>query len=188
MKHVVLALSRGVLALNKIDESTIKNCDSAIMTYKKNNCEFICTVGGIFQPKDIQDIPISELMKKYILKEYNDIKIISENMSLDTWQNIQFLVELFNKNNISKEYKVFICADHLHALRVKILLKHYGFISEIVKSKIKLDLKTIIKEIILICMTIVDKTGEKNIIVKNILNKERNKRKDGNVYLNYNTK
>lgn len=44
------------------------------------------------------------------------------------------------------------------------------------------------KETILIPMTIIDKTGEKNIIVKNILKKEREKRKNGETYLNYDIK
>lgn len=188
MKDIVLALSRGVCFRNRIDNSTIKNCDSAIEIYKERNCEFIAVVGGIFNNDNIQTKPIADLMTDYILRIEKNIKIISENKSLDTWENIIFLNNIFSEKSISKKNKIFICADKLHAIRVYILLKYYGFTPVIIKSKIKLDFKTIVKEIILIAMTLLDKTGEKNIFIKNILKKEREKRKNGDVFLSYNIK
>jgi len=201
---IVVVMSRGVLPINKIDADTRKNCISAIMTCNKYRAQYIVTCGGIFNNKKIQTQPIARLMKKYIKKiyelidfiedkEWGDIyvkpkRIIAECRSLDTYQNVEFMNKIFKKTGIHKNDHIVICSDYLHYIRTKILFKNLGYnhisYSEFSANndycKICLSFKRAIKEFVLICMTKYD-PGLRKWPVKNIMEKERGKRKNSSI-------
>lgn len=185
-----------VLPINKIDADTRKNCISAIMTCNKYRAQYIVTCGGIFNNKKIQTQPIARLMRKYIKriyefidfiedKEWGDIyikpkRIIAECKSLDTYQNVEFMNEIFKKAGIKKNDHIIICADYLQYRRTKILFKNLGYhhisYSELSANdnycKICLTFKRNIKEFVLTCIAKYDPSGKK-WIVKKIREKEK---------------
>ena len=209
MIDIVIAMSRGVLEHNILDVPTTKNCLSAVKTCDKLRAKYIFTCGGIFQPKKIQSISIALLMKNAIEKTFHILenqedpewgrdlnypkKIITENKSLDTYQNVLFMHKKFRDFHISKNDHIIICSDFFHFLRTNLLFKKLGYtnisfseFSEIDDDcKIKLSMKDIIKEIALILMAMYDPTGEKWWPVRQIMQNERNKRKTGQAYLSY---
>lgn len=208
-KTVVIAMSRGIIPVNAIDNSTKRNCLSAVKTSDAVCAKYIITCGGIFQPPDVQTIPIATLMVtaiKNILVFLNDVEdkefgktydypkeILSETKSLDTYQNVEFMDMKFRELEIEKDDEIIICADKFHYIRTKILFENIGY-TNIKYSQfsqndyecfIELSFKEKIKEIILICMAIYDPTGKTYWPIKQIMERERQKRKTGQVYLSY---
>lgn len=111
--------------------------------------------------------------------------ILVETKSLDTIENIKYAHKLM-ANMKEPVHTIYIFADTLHAIRVKILLKSYGYRNiKIVKSSIMLDFKTIIQELVLITFAYFDPTGTKLWPMNKRLAKERERRKRGKAYLSY---
>lgn len=209
MDYVVIAMSRGVLEYNQIDNSTQRNCLAAVKTIDEKKAKYAVTCGGIFQPKSIQSKPIAVLMSNTIEKMYLYLEmledeecgkqhnrpeqVIVEKESLDTYQNVEFMNTKFEELEIEKDINIIICSDYFHYVRTKILLKYYGyknifhssFSKKDVDCKISLPIKEIMKELILICMAIYDPTGKKYWPVRQIIQKERGRRSRGEAYLSY---
>jgi len=185
MNTVVIAMSKDVLPVNVIDNSTKRNCLSAVKTCDATRAKYIITCGGIFRPPNVQTVPIATLMVTAIKniqaflnyvedKEFGKIynypkEILSETKSLDTYQNVEFMDKKFQKVGIRKDDEIIICSDYFHYIRTKILfhslgytnIKHSKFSEDDDDCIIQLSFKEKIKEIILICMTIYDPTGER---------------------------
>lgn len=163
--NIALVLSHGVTPVDEIDLHTKLNCISTLSQLGKiikNGEIIIFSVGGIFQPKNIQNTPTSILMEKFMQNNIKtNISFLHEETSINTWQGIKNFNEKMKNENINVS-KVYVFADKLHSKRAKILLKHYGYKNIIIpKSYIELDLKETINEIILILMTLIDPKGKK---------------------------
>jgi len=187
--NIALVLSRGVTPVDKIDWHTMSNCMATIQELFKMSETgkiIIFPVGGIFQPENVQKTPISILMEKFIKRNIETtIKFLYEEESLDTWQNIENFDAKIKQENIDVS-TVYVFADKFHSKRVEILLKYYGYKNIVIpKSHIELSLKEKIKEIFFIIATFIDPSGIKNPIIRKRLEKERRKRRDRTVYLNY---
>jgi len=209
MIDIVIAMSRGVLEHNILDVATTRNCLSAVKTCDKLSARYIFTCGGIFQPKNVQSSSIAFLMKSAIEKTFHILenqedpewgrdlnypkKIIIESKSLDTYQNVLFMHKKFKDFHISKHDHIIICSDFFHFLRTRLLFKKLGYtnisFSEFSETDdtciVKLSIKEIIKEFILICMALYDPTGESHWPVRAIMQRERAKRSSGQAYLSY---
>ena len=132
-----------------LSNDSLERCKKAIQITKTNNISKIIISGGIFNLK--QKIPISEAMKKYIIKNSKPIKIETEIKSRTTIENIENIIRKFS---LEPNKKITFITSWYHIPRCKLIWKFKGFKTKAISSKSKFSLKKVLIEFIGIAITL----------------------------------
>lgn len=126
------------LIKNEISPCLKYRCDCAIKYLKNNPNTKVVVSGGYTCGSSISE---AKVMKEYlIINDIDNNRIIIEDKSLDTIDNIKYSFELIDTNS-----KIVILSNSYHVLRAKMIARLYG-----VKTKsigIKTDIIDLIKHL-----------------------------------------
>lgn len=170
MKYLFIP-SNEVAEKNSLKNTkTLKRLKKGLIIWKKGKFDKIIVAGGIYLPEKIQSRPSGELMKEWLIKQNIPAeKIICENKSRDTYENISGVLEIIKDD---PKPEITVITHWQHALRFKITFRRAH------KMKIKIimmwywvDLKTFIFEWPFLLIHIIDKTGNSSIVKKNRSNR-----------------
>lgn len=127
--------------------------------------------GGIFNSKDIQTIPASQIMANWLTK-YGVLvnNQIIENQSRDTFENVLFTIEKLKEEGIENP-EITVVTQWQHAIRFRLCFKAYGIKIQTHSLHYSVSLKTWIKEWLFIAYHIYDRKGTKFFARRNRKNR-----------------
>lgn len=145
---------------------TLKRLERGLKEWRKGGYDKIIVAGGIWMPEKIQTRPLGILMKDWLISQgVAAEKIITENTSRDTYENISGALELI-KDDLNPE--ITVVTHWQHALRFRVTFRRAH------KMKIKIitmwywvNLKTFIFEWPFLLIHIFDKDGTSSLVRKN---------------------
>lgn len=125
----------GGIQVDVISDQALSRLDSAAEHLKKDK-NAVCIVSG----GKAEGNPYSEayLMKLYLtgLKDIEEDRVIMEDQSKNTWDNIKYSYELIEKGS-----KVLCISSDYHVKRIDMMLKRQGFDADILACDIPFSLK-----------------------------------------------
>lgn len=99
---VLFVPSSGVSALNRLRKDTLRRCKRGLRLWQSGRYDYLLLSGGIFNPPNIQTVPASLLMRNWFLAHSVDgSKIITEEESLDTFENVKFGIKELEEKGLS---------------------------------------------------------------------------------------
>lgn len=95
----IMVFPQWVLAVDRLDEETLRRCTEALGEYQRLKswapCRFIL-MGGFFHPKDVQQRPASHLLRQWFVEHgVPEEDIVCEETSVDTFENIEHGLQAF---------------------------------------------------------------------------------------------
>lgn len=127
----VLSDGRWVVKQNNLTPVDTKiRCDKAAELFNKGKADIIFCTGGIFLPPNLQTKPASYLMKNYLFSHHNisPERIWTEEVSLDSWQNVEEMRKVLRKNKVEIDKTEIIVVSHwTHTIRLKRIFRYNGF-------------------------------------------------------------
>ena len=172
---------------NSLSPDTQTRCNRAITLYRElGPLNFILTSGGLFMPPTLQDRAAAALMKDYLtFYKIPADNIFTEEKSLDSWQNVEFMVQVLASHNFDiSQVELIIVSHWLHTIRLQRLCRYYGNFKKVSRCPLyypPIGKRGVLKELLLILLTLIDPAG-KSFIVK----RERRRRQilaAGNIIL-----
>ncbi|HRY36281.1 MAG TPA: YdcF family protein [Candidatus Magasanikbacteria bacterium] len=89
--RVIFVPAEQIEKENRLSVRTTMRLERALALFKTGEYDLIILSGGIFNPLEVQTVSAARLMKTWLLqKEVKRECIITENHSLDTYENIKF--------------------------------------------------------------------------------------------------
>lgn len=131
-EEVVIVLGCGLKG-DEPNSMLEKRLDKTIEYLNKNPNAMVIVSGGQGSDEPISE---SEAMRRYLVKNGIDIsKIIKEDQSDNTYENIKFTKEVMKENNLKPE-KIVIISSKFHLYRAKDIAKRDGINSKFYGSNI----------------------------------------------------
>ncbi len=169
-QHVVsflLVPAEAIWAVDRMSERMISRLEKALQLYRHGDYDYIMVTGGIFNPLCTQTVSAASLMKKYLLeKGVKEDVILIEDRSLDTYENVQFSVEIINREMKkfplypSCEEKVVVVSDAAHLKRLKLVIEGRVSLLFLEDSGYKMSLMDKLAEAIFFAITFFDRDGD----------------------------
>ncbi|TSC96071.1 MAG: hypothetical protein Athens101410_224 [Parcubacteria group bacterium Athens1014_10] len=164
MGGVVIVFACGV-KIDKPDQQTIWRLKKGLEIFKKKNCDKIIVTGGSFCPG--QKLPAAEVMKRWLIKKgVLSKKIIKEDKSVDTIENIDNTFSLLSKSTL----EFFAVSSWYHLPRIRFIFKTRKLKARFIPAKG--SIKSAICEPLFLLITVLDPYGKGWL---NQLNKRRRK-------------
>ena len=167
----ILMIPAGEIAAknNLSKKDTLIRCEEGLQIIRQNNGTYtkVIVSGGIFNSPKIQTKPASKLMANWFIK--NGIlptRIICEDKSQDTFENVRFTIEKLKKEGITNP-EITIVTQWQHAIRFRLCFSAYGIKIKTRSLHYPVSLKTWIKEWLFIAYHIYDRKGTKFFARKN---------------------
>ena len=161
--------------------------DNGAKLFKKDNFDYIFCVGGLYLPETFQTKPASMLMKEYLIEKYgiNDKKILIEERSVDTTENVIEMIKVLDKHKINiKNVEIKVVSYFLHNIRVGRILKHFGAKKvDYFNLYYRIPVKLFFIEVLSIVLNFFDPEGKSPISMKE--KATRKNRKLSNILKNY---
>lgn len=169
-QHVVsflLVPAEAIWAVDRMSERMIARLLKALQIYQKDEYDYFVVSGGIFNPIYTQTVPAATLMKQWLMAHgIHEENILVEDKSLDTYQNVQFSVDIISRemkkypNYPSCEEKVMVVSDTSHLARIKMVIEGYVSLLLLENSEYKMSLSEKLVEKILFAITFFDRDGK----------------------------
>ena len=166
--HYIDNLGNEIISQNILTRTDTKiRCDEgASLFLKRNNLnDIIITCGGIYLPKERQTQPAADLMKKYLVTRYGiqENSIWCENKSLDSWQNVELLIQLIIERGVNPEKTQLLFVSHwTHVLRLMFVAWTNKYKWRNIKGEFlfyPIGLKEVLKQLFILAYTITDPRG-----------------------------
>jgi uncharacterized SAM-binding protein YcdF (DUF218 family) len=119
--------------------SLVLRLDKAVEYLRANPHTMVIVSGG--QGKD-ESITEAEAMRRYLEKKgVLSERIIIEDKSTNTKENLEFSIEKARKNGASEESSFLIISSKYHIYRSKLLAKRIGFEADVLPSEVPSSVK-----------------------------------------------
>jgi len=158
--RILLVPAGGISDKNQLaPNDTLPRCLAALEIWKEGNYDYLVVCGGIFLPPTIQTNPAAEIMKKWFIRQrVSADRLMVEGKSLDTFENVKFVLELLAENKIEKP-EITVVSQWQHTLRFKRTFKSYGVKIKRHPLHYKVGIKTWLMEWAFILIHLIDPKG-----------------------------
>ena len=158
---ILLVPAGGVVEKDQIaPHDTLLRCEAALKLWQETQFDLIIVSGGIFLPSGIQTVSAAVLMQEWFIKQgIPENKILIEDQSLDTYQNVQFTLDLLEIHNL-KDAELTVITQWQHARRFARTFKSHGIKIKRHPLHYKVGFKTWLMEWMFMFIHLIDPKGK----------------------------
>lgn len=161
--RILLVPLGSVEPVNKLSEKdTMIRMREALRMWNEGRQDYLLVTGGAFTSKKIMTVPGARVMKKwFIANGVSSSQIIVEDESRDTYQNVEFSLEIIKSplDFTLDSIKITVVTQWQHAIRFWLTFRAYGIRVNLEKLHYPMGIVGIAREYILIAITALDPKG-----------------------------
>ncbi len=158
----------GIIKRDKLDFDTLLRIERGVKIFYSRPAYWdkILVSGGIFLPSEIQSISAAKLMATELIKRgISSKRIILEENSLDTFQNVEFSILKCAEVGINPE--ITVVTQWQHAIRFWICFRGYKLKIYLKPISYRVPIITWLKEWFFIIYHVYDRRGVRPLALKN---------------------
>ena len=145
------------------EKDTMIRMKEALRMWQEGGWDYILVSGGTFTSKKIMTIPGARMMRSwFVSRGVSSDKIIVEDQSRDTYQNIAFSIEAIEERpgRFVREANITVVTQWQHAIRFWLTFRTYGIKVDLQKLHYPMGVIGIVREFALIAVTALDPKGK----------------------------